>query len=174
MVMYHLCYSNDSNVYDWKFVSVIHFCHQKARTACAQSFTLWQQATIEFTWRNHSIIGYSNHIYMGVVLCAHSVCGELRIQRNASGVVATICYSIIMSWDYFIHVCHGLPLFAFFDFGVYQLDNIYITETLMLNHTHNNHLHNTEGVLLALPMFFLHLMYSLCNFFHFLYFPVFF
>jgi len=28
-------------------------------------------------------------LYMGVVLCAHSVRGEPRIQRNASGEVAT-------------------------------------------------------------------------------------
>jgi len=28
----------------------------KARAACAQSFALWQQATIEITRRDHSII----------------------------------------------------------------------------------------------------------------------
>jgi len=31
------------------------------------------------------------HIY-GVVLCAHSIRGELCIQRNNSGEVATICW----------------------------------------------------------------------------------
>jgi len=28
-------------------------CDRKARAACAQSFTLWQQATIEFTCHDH-------------------------------------------------------------------------------------------------------------------------
>jgi len=28
----------------------------KARAACAQSFALWEQATIEFTYHDHSII----------------------------------------------------------------------------------------------------------------------
>ena len=58
--------------------------------ACAQSFTLWQQATIEITRRDHSVIACSRHAYMGVVLRAHSVRGEPRIQRNASGEVATV------------------------------------------------------------------------------------
>jgi len=41
----------------------------------------------------HSIIACSRHIYMGAVLRAHSVRGEPRIQRNASGVVATTASS---------------------------------------------------------------------------------
>jgi len=53
--------------------------------ACAQSFALWQQATIEFTRRNHSIIACSRHVYMGVVLHAHSVRGDPHIQRNTNG-----------------------------------------------------------------------------------------
>jgi len=37
-----------SKVYDgW------HCCGRKARAASAQSFALWQQATIEFTRRDH-------------------------------------------------------------------------------------------------------------------------
>jgi len=36
----------------------------KARAACAQSFTLWQQATIEITYRDHSIIACSCHVYI--------------------------------------------------------------------------------------------------------------
>jgi len=64
-------------------------CDRKARAACAQSFTLWQQATIEFTRRDHSIIACSRQTYMDVVLRAHPVRGEPRIQRNASGEVAT-------------------------------------------------------------------------------------
>ena len=31
------------------------------------------------------------HLYMSIVLCAHSVCDEPRIQRNTSGEVATHC-----------------------------------------------------------------------------------
>jgi len=65
-------------------------CNRKARAACAQSVTLWQQATIEIMRRNHSIIACSHHIYMGVVLRAHLVRGETHIQRNASREVATI------------------------------------------------------------------------------------
>jgi len=38
---------------------------------------------------DHFIIACSCHIYMGIILRTHSVRGELRIQRNASGVVAT-------------------------------------------------------------------------------------
>jgi len=37
-------------------------CDRKARAAWAQSFALWQQATIEFTRRNHCIIACSRHI----------------------------------------------------------------------------------------------------------------
>jgi len=40
--------------------------------------------------RNHSIVACSCHGYMGVILRAHSVRGEPRIQRNASGEVATL------------------------------------------------------------------------------------
>jgi len=39
-------------------------CDLKARVASAQSFRLWQQATIEFIRRDHSIIACSRHIYM--------------------------------------------------------------------------------------------------------------
>jgi len=63
-------------------------CDRKSRAACAQSFALWQQATIEFTCHDHSIIACSCHI-SGVVLGAHSVRGEPHIQRNANQEVAT-------------------------------------------------------------------------------------
>jgi len=56
---------------------------QKARVASVQSFTLWRQATIEITRHAHSIICCSRHVYTGVVLHAHPVCGESHIQRNA-------------------------------------------------------------------------------------------
>jgi len=39
-------------------------CDRKTRAACAQDFALWQQATIEFTWHDHSIIACSRHIYV--------------------------------------------------------------------------------------------------------------
>jgi len=42
---------------------------------------------------DHSIIACSRHLYMGVVLRAHSIHGEPRIQRNANRQVATVFYS---------------------------------------------------------------------------------
>ena len=39
-------------------------CDRKYRAACAQSFAPWQQATIEFTCHDHSIIACSRHIYV--------------------------------------------------------------------------------------------------------------
>ena len=44
-------------------------CDRIARAACTQSFALWQQATIEFTRRDHSIIACSGHIW--VLFFAH-------------------------------------------------------------------------------------------------------
>ena len=35
-------------------ISQWHCCDRKSRAACAQSFALWQQATIEFTCHDHS------------------------------------------------------------------------------------------------------------------------
>jgi len=68
---------------------VTYSCDRKSRAAYAQSFTLWQQATIEITRHDHSIIACSRHVYMGVVLRAHPVRGESHIQTNANGEVAT-------------------------------------------------------------------------------------
>ena len=39
-------------------------CDRKSRAACAQSFAPWQQATIEITRRDHSIIACSRHIHI--------------------------------------------------------------------------------------------------------------
>ena len=39
-------------------------CDRKSRAACAQSFAPWQQATIEITQRDHSIIACSRHIHI--------------------------------------------------------------------------------------------------------------
>ena len=40
------------------------YCDRKSRAAYAQSFALWQQATIEFTCHDHSVIVCSRHIYV--------------------------------------------------------------------------------------------------------------
>jgi len=64
-------------------------CDQKAWTASAQSFTLWQQAIVRITRRDHSIIACSRHIYLCVALCAHPICGESHFQRNINWEVAT-------------------------------------------------------------------------------------
>jgi len=68
-------------------------CDRKARGASAQSFTLCQQATIEITCHDHSVIACSCHVYMDVVVRAHLVRGESHIQCNASGEVATALIS---------------------------------------------------------------------------------
>jgi len=51
-------------------------CDRKSRAACAKSFALWQQVTIEITCHDHSIIACSLHQYMSVILRALPVCGE--------------------------------------------------------------------------------------------------
>ena len=70
-------------------------CDRKSRAAYAQSFALWQQATIELTCRNHSIIACSHHIYM--VLFFTHIPFMVNIQCNACGEVATISYVV---WTY--------------------------------------------------------------------------
>ena len=64
-------------------------CDHKAWTASAQSFTLWQQAVIKITRRDHPIIACSRHTYLCVAVCAHPICGESHIQRNANREFAT-------------------------------------------------------------------------------------
>jgi len=49
----------------------------------------WQQGTIEITWWDHSVIACLRHMYIGVILHAQPVCGELHIQCHANGEVAT-------------------------------------------------------------------------------------
>ena len=59
------------------------FCFdRRAGEACAQSFALWQQAAIETTRRDHSVIACSRHVYMDVILSSLPVCGESRIQHR--------------------------------------------------------------------------------------------
>jgi len=53
-----------------------------------QSFTLWQQATIEIPRRAHSISACLRH--MGVVLQVHPVRGISHIQHNTNRVVAVL------------------------------------------------------------------------------------
>jgi len=50
----------------------------------------WQQATTEIMCCDHSNIACSHHIYMGVILHAHPVCGESYIQCNANREVAKV------------------------------------------------------------------------------------
>ena len=45
-------------------------CDRKARAACAQSFALCQQTTIQIMRRNHSVIACSRHVYV-VLFFAH-------------------------------------------------------------------------------------------------------
>ena len=60
----------------------------KARAACAQSFALWQQATILIMRRNHSVIACSRHIY--VVLFFTHIPFVVNHTFNANGEVATV------------------------------------------------------------------------------------
>jgi len=59
-----------------------HCCGQKTQAASAQSFALSQQATMEFTCHDHSVIAFSQHLYMGDVLLAHPVHSESHINTT--------------------------------------------------------------------------------------------
>ena len=63
-------------------------CDRKTRAASVQRFTLWYQATIEITQRDHWIVPCSRHIYLCVAVCTHPVRGESHIQCNDSWEVA--------------------------------------------------------------------------------------
>ena len=65
-------------------------CDRKSRAACAQSFTPWQQATIEIMLAISLTIACSRYIYNGVIIHAHPVRGESHNQRNTTREVATI------------------------------------------------------------------------------------
>jgi len=67
-------------------------CDRKSRAASAQSFTLWQQATIEFTRRDHLV--RATYISVLSSRAFRSWSGEPRIQRNDSGEVATVEYKL--------------------------------------------------------------------------------
>ena len=86
-------------------------CDHKAWTASAQSFTLWQQAVIKITRRDHPIIACSRHTYLCVAVCAHPICGESHIQRNINWEVATMsppfCSELHQSHILFVKVAPG-------------------------------------------------------------------
>jgi len=65
-------------------------CDQKSRVASAQSFTLWQQATIEIMRCDHSIIACLRHTCMGVIFRAPPVRGESNIQCNGTREIVTV------------------------------------------------------------------------------------
>jgi len=73
-------------------LSDVSCCDRKSRAAYALSFALWQQATIEFTCHDHSIIACSRHIY---VWCCSSRTShswwitQSRCCCNTTGEVAT-------------------------------------------------------------------------------------
>ena len=64
-------------------------CNQKAWAACAQSFTLWQQATIEIMHRNHSVRTL-------VMMFNHS---HVSISRES--MLQSLYYCL------FVHGCHS-------------------------------------------------------------------
>ena len=64
-------------------------CDRKSRAACAQSFSPWQQATIEIMLAISLTIACSRYIHNGFIFHAHPVQGESHNQRNATGEVAT-------------------------------------------------------------------------------------
>jgi len=52
------------------FMVMRYCCDRKGRAECTQSFTLWQQATIEITRHDHSVVTCSRQVYM-VLFFAH-------------------------------------------------------------------------------------------------------
>jgi len=80
-------------------VTAPFYCDRKARATCVQSFTLWQQATIEFTWRDHYIIACSRHIYMVLFFTHILFVVNCVFQRNASRVVAAASFTAeVATW----------------------------------------------------------------------------
>ena len=102
--MYSIRHAKDKAVY---FLC----CDQKPLTASAQSFTLCPQAIIEITWRDHSIIACSRHIYLCVAICAHLICGESHFQSKINWEVATtstpFCSEPHLSHILFVNVASG-------------------------------------------------------------------
>jgi len=64
----------------------------------SDKYTKRQQATIEITCHENSIIACSRHTYMGVVLCTHAVHGDSHNKRDANRMVATMAYTQRYIW----------------------------------------------------------------------------
>jgi len=62
-------------------------CDRKSRAACVQSFAPWQQATIEITRRDHTIIACSHHAYIFLFFAHIPFVVESHNQRNVTGEV---------------------------------------------------------------------------------------
>ena len=56
-------------------------CDRRVPAARAQSFTQWQQATIEITRHACSCFQFAPHTYIDAILSAHPVCGASRMRR---------------------------------------------------------------------------------------------
>jgi len=75
--------------------------------ACAQSFVLWQQATIEMILAISLAIANSRDVNNGFILHAHPLRGESHNQRNTAGEVATV--SLYYSTDSGLFSGFSLP-----------------------------------------------------------------
>jgi len=75
----------------WQYIKALplHCCDRKSRPAYAQSFTPWQQATIEIMLAISLTIACLRYTLDGVILHAHPVRSESHNQRNITGEVAT-------------------------------------------------------------------------------------
>ena len=89
------------NERDFSWLTV-YCCDRKSWAACAQSFALWQQATIEITLL---LLVRATHIYR-FALHAHPVRGEPHNQRNTTGQVATL--PVRLSWSFVLTRCRVL------------------------------------------------------------------
>ena len=100
ILFYKSCYNITASIYNENQIIYMNFklscfswycCDQKTQAVFAQSFTLWQQATMDITCHDHSIIACSHHIYTcGCYSSRTPVRGESHIQCNANREVATI------------------------------------------------------------------------------------
>ena len=91
----------------WLKNRIWYCCDCKAWAASVQSFTLWQQATIETMRHNHSIIACLCHIYMGVS-------GESHIQHNANWEVATTSLLFTVNRTNRTYFCEGRTWLDFY------------------------------------------------------------
>ena len=69
---------------------LIFCCDRKAWATSVQSFSLWQQATIEITCHDHSSIACSRHIYIVLFFARIPFLGNRTFLHNASRLVATL------------------------------------------------------------------------------------